>query len=361
MGVFVLDQAEALAQAGHQVGVLALIPISWNDIKQIGMRGLGAFEQHEHGVHVSGLCYAQLPKVYSYPIWRNAYSGKAMMQRYVQAHGKPDVLHVHGFHSGKLAIQLRKEYQLPLVVTEHNSRFIAHTLDAKRLRFAFHFFHQADACVAVSEAFRAALELQSNAAFEVVPNAVNTQLFMPAKPSEDFVFFSAGNFTINKNQRLQIDSFRAVHEQMPGAQLWLAGDGEQLTKCKAYAEQLGILTKVLFLGQLNREELIERMQQASVFLISSKHETFGVVAIEAMACGLHVIATPCGGPEDTVRLCGDIAEGNVVEYSAAMLRAFQNRLHHNPDAARAECESRFSYQAVARQLTELYSRVISTS
>ena len=361
MGVFVSDQAEALAQAGHQVGVLALIPISWNDIKQIGMRGLGAYEQHEHGVHVSGLCYAHWPKVYSYPIWRNAHSGNTMMLRYVQTHGQPDVLHVHGFHSGKLAMRISKKYQLPVVVTEHNSRFMAHTLDAKRLRFALQFFQQADERIAVSEAFRKALESKSKVPFQVIPNAVNTEVFKPAAPSSDFIFLSAGNFTSNKNQRLQIDAFHAVCDQMPGAQLWLAGDGEQLATCKTHVQQLGIYAKVRFLGQLNREEIVKRMQQASVFLISSNHETFGVVAIEAMACGLHVIATPCGGPEDTVRLCGEIAKGEVAAYSAAMFRAFQNRLQHNPDAVRAVCEARFSYQAVARQLTELYSRVISES
>jgi len=361
MGVFVKDQANALAKAGHHVGVLALIPVSWNDIARQRMGGLGEFERNEQGVHVHGMCYAQLPKVYAYPIWRSVFSGKGFFQKYVEEHGLPDVLHVHGFHSGKLALWLRENYHLPVVVTEHNSRFMANTLDAKRLEFALHFFQQADARIAVSEAFRKALEAQAKAALEVIPNAVDTSLFKPGNRSADFIFLSAGNFTANKNQRLQIDAFRVVCDAMPDAQLWLAGDGNQLASCKACVEQIGLQNKVRFLGQLNRSSLIECMQQSSVFLISSKHETFGVVAIEAMACGLHVISTPCGGPEDTVRLCGEIAEGEIATYSAAMLRAYHQRSSHNADAVRAVCESRFSYGAVARQLTELYSRVLSKS
>lgn len=357
-GSFVRDQALCLASNGMQVGVIAIIPISWSNLLNTGFGGLGETSKKEQGVSLHQCCYAQVPRLYRYPIWRSLFSGKRMLRRYISESGKPDVIHVHGFHSAALALWAAKELEVPLVVTEHNSRVLAGTLDAARLKWAVNLYSNADVCIAVSHALARRLETLSARTVEVVPNAVDTTLFAPGQPEQDCVFLSAGNFTPNKNQLLQLESFHRSLDQMPEARLWLAGDGETLEECKRYVSEHRLDTRVTFLGRLSRKELAKRMQQSKFFLISSKHETFGVVAIEAMACGLHVISTRCGGPEDSLSEHGVLTEHGVSEFSDAMLQAYNRRAEFPSIKLHDYAEHRFGYIAVAAQLQGLYSRVI---
>jgi len=266
--------------------------------------------------------------------------------------------HVHGFHCAALALWVASEYGIPLVVTEHNSRILAGTLEAGRLKWAVDLYRHADACIGVSRALAIRMEQLSGRPVEVVPNVVDTAQFVLGIPTEECVFLSAGNFTQNKNQRLQLEAFKQVQHLMPDARLWLVGDGEMLPECKRYAQENRLDERVTFFGRLTRESLLDRMQQAKVFLISSKHETFGVVAIEAMACGLHVISTRCGGPEDSLSEQGVLTEHRVPDFSAAMLQAYHRRNEFPSNSLHEYAERRFGYAAVAAQLQGLYSRVI---
>ncbi|MEQ9229997.1 MAG: glycosyltransferase, partial [Cyclobacteriaceae bacterium] len=63
---------------------------------------------------------------------------------------------------------------------------------------------------------------------------------------------------------------------------------------------LGVSDKITWLGELSREQVREEMQRCSFYVLPSRHETFGNVLLEAVACGKPVIATDCGGPRDIV-------------------------------------------------------------
>jgi glycosyltransferase involved in cell wall biosynthesis len=360
-GSFVHDQALCLVSQGMKVGVISVIPVSWNQLLRRGFHSLGFTAQHDQGISRLQLCYAQVPRLYRYPIYRILYSGKRMVRKYIGESGKPDVIHVHGFHCAALALWMAREYAIPLVVTEHNSRILAGTLEAGRLKWAVDLYRHADVRIGVSGALAHRMEQLSGRPVEVVPNVVDTAQFVPGIPAKECVFLSAGNFTQNKNQRLQLEAFKQVHHLMPDARLWLVGDGEMLSECKRYAKENGLDEQVTFFGRLSRESLLERMQQAKFFLISSKHETFGVVAIEAMACGLHVISTRCGGPEDSLSEHGVLTEHGVSEFSSAMLQAYNRRAEFPSMKLHDFAEQRFGYIAVATQLQGLYSHVINQS
>ena len=169
-GSFVHDQAQCLASQGMHVGVLALIPVSWNDLLKKGFRDLKITARKEEGISVYQRCYAQIPRLYRYPIHKSLTAGKPMVKRYVAEFGKPDVLHVHGFHCAALAFWVAKEYEIPLVVTEHNSRILNGTLDQARLRVAVDLYQRANACIAVSRALAKRMEALAGRSIEVVPN-----------------------------------------------------------------------------------------------------------------------------------------------------------------------------------------------
>jgi glycosyltransferase involved in cell wall biosynthesis len=357
-GVFVRDQALALASAGHRVGVVALVPVSLKDIFRKGLTALGSFHRSDDGVEVMGRCYMQIPRWYGYPIRRSLSLGRAEVVRYIKANGTPDVFHVHGFHTAKLAARVKEKYHMPVIVTEHNSRFLSGAIDAYRLEVALDFYRSADARIAVSESFSKKLQQLSGVSFQVVPNAVDISLFQLKEGNARNVFLSVGNFTENKNQQLQLEAFHEALPSMPNAELWLAGDGPRLDRCKSLAKDLNIESRVKFLGRITREKVIECLGVSRAFLITSHHETFGVVAIEALACGVPVISTRCGGPEEILGEHGHWIEPTPESLAQAMLSEYASNQQVPSHDLRAYCEKRFSYASVAAQLAKVYSQLV---
>ena len=94
-----------------------------------------------------------------------------------------------------------------------------------------------------------------------------------------------------------LHAFAALHGE---PRLIIFGDGPESGALRALCAELGLYSRVSFRGHCPREELAEAYAAADCFVLASRSETFGVAYIEAMAAGLPVIATRCGGPEDFV-------------------------------------------------------------
>jgi len=93
---------------------------------------------------------------------------------------------------------------------------------------------------------------------------------------------------------------KKIHEEMPDARLILVGDGEERERLAALSIQLGIQKDVQFIGQVPYEMVKTFMQQADVFVLPSLSEGFPNVILEAMACGLPIIASRVGGIPDII-------------------------------------------------------------
>ncbi len=116
---------------------------------------------------------------------------------------------------------------------------------------------------------------------------------------EDFLLLYAAEFNKNKNQQLLINAFTKVKGDIPNAKLLLAGEGPLLEECKALARKLGIDEYVHFLGLRNDVELLVKMSDLAV--ASSLREGLPVNILEAMACGLPVVATENRGHRELVK------------------------------------------------------------
>lgn len=359
-GIFYYDQAKALAKEGNKVGFIAIVPTSIKDFLAKGWKNKGTFITEANGVVSMGEIYVQIPKYFSQQFKRTLKSGKEHFKKYIEKYGKPDIIHLHGFEGGELALWIKKEYKIPFIVTEHSSRFLDHSLTSSSLEFAKKIFHEADAKIAVSDSFARKLDEVTGEKFEVVPNITETDFFVPGGEKNKFIFLSAGTFNKNKNQQLQINGFLKISKDFPTAELWLAGDGEEKQKLNDLIIAKGMTEKIKFLGWLNREQLLEKMKQSSCFLISSKHESFGVVAIEAMSCGIPVISTPCGGPESVIKpgINGVITNGSDDDFAFNMLEMLNNSTRYSSEIIRQYAVNNFSGPAISKQLCAVYSRYI---
>lgn len=107
--------------------------------------------------------------------------------------------------------------------------------------------------------------------------------------TDDFLMFYAAEFNKNKNHQLLIRAFAAIKDQVPHARLLLAGQGPLLESCRELAAQLGVASRVQFLGY--RTDIDKLLPICDVAVASSLREGLPVNIMEAMACALPIVAT----------------------------------------------------------------------
>jgi len=122
--------------------------------------------------------------------------------------------------------------------------------------------------------------------------------------------------------------------------------------------------QIKLLGFAPRKQVLEELQKSDAFILSSKYETFGVVVIEAMSCGLPAIATKCGGPESIIENSelGLLVENDdLEELSNAMKDMYENRADYNSNKIRTYVVNNFSEKAVASKLINIYEKVTNNA
>lgn len=212
--------------------------------------------------------------------------------------------------------------------------------------------------------------------FEIVYNGVDARRFTPRTdraalratlglPPETFVIGTVGRFDPMKRYDLLIEAVARLREEdrsgsMPAVQLVFAGDGPEETRLRETAARLGVERDVRFLGR--RSDVPAVLAALDLFTLTSRGEGMSNAILEAMACGLPVVATRVGGNAEIVMdgETGLLIESANVEQLVAALR----RLIGQPGvraamgaAGRQRVESAFTMQRMAEAYTSMYDRV----
>lgn len=171
------------------------------------------------------------------------------------------------------------------------------------LRFSI---KQSDGVTAVSEFLKTKTQSQYdiNKDIRVIPNFINLSIYKKVVNKEteclkerltkhdEKIMVHTSNFRPLKRVDDVIRIFKKVDEQIP-SKLLLIGDGPERSKCEYLAKDLGIDDKVKFYGE--QESFMEILSIADLFLMPSQSESFGLSALEAMACGVPVVSSNAGG------------------------------------------------------------------
>jgi N-acetyl-alpha-D-glucosaminyl L-malate synthase BshA len=223
-----------------------------------------------------------------------------------------DILHVHyaipHSVSALLARQMAAPRRLPFITTLHGTDITLVGNNRNFLPITRYSIEQSDGVTSISQYLlkRTLEEFRIKRSIEVIPNFVNCELYcrMPDPqlraewaPNGEPILMHLSNFRPVKRILDAIETFVLVREKMP-AKLVMIGDGPD----RGAAEELALARKVendvLFLGQQN--EVMRKLSQADLFLLPSEIESFGLAALEAMACEVPVIATNVGGLPEVV-------------------------------------------------------------
>ncbi|WP_018152843.1 glycosyltransferase [Leeia oryzae] len=278
--------------------------------------------------------------------------------------GHIDLMHAHvSYPAGCIAAALASEFNVPYVLTEHMSPFPFLNLvkDGKPLPEVTQAFTQAAATVAVSPSLAKRVASFGYPQPHIIPNMVDERIFSLAPPDPGkMIFFTLCGINEQKGIDHLLEAIALWNPPADRFEFRIGGQGPLRALYEAKAHALGLADRVHWLGTISREQVPAMFRNSHIFVMPSRHETFGVVFAEAIACGKPVIATRCGGPESIVNagngLLVDI--GDVPALAQAMQTLAANWSKYSPQAIRQDFEQRFSRQAVVSQLRILYDDIL---
>ncbi|WP_053374664.1 glycosyltransferase family 4 protein [Paenibacillus sp. FJAT-27812] len=174
--------------------------------------------------------------------------------------------------------------------------------------------------------------------------------------TDDFLLFYAAEFNRNKNHQLLIHALASIKEQVPHARLLLAGTGPLLDACKELAYQLGISSMVHFLGY--RSDIDRLLPMCDVAVASSLREGLPVNIMEAMACGLPIVAAANRGHTELVRdgVNGYVVDQNDVAVFAKRLKQLSEsiELRQLMGMQSMHIVQKYSLIQVKKELNDIY-------
>lgn len=351
VNIFALDQARALRAAGHDVRFAA---VDTRSIRRVRPWGFDTYTLEDIPVYYGAIPCGALPPAFLKLAGCLTASG---ICRTMENDGwKPDIIHQHfGFDFAAMA----EREDIPFVFTEHSSHH-NRPLPPKKAERLKREYERCAAVLAVSRALAENMRGNTGVEAAVVPNIVDTAQFAPRSVRhEHFTFVSTGNLLPVKNMAGLLRAFSRLEGE---PELIVFGSGSESGALRALCAELRLEERVSFRGHCPRKELAEAYAAADCFVLASRSETFGVAYIEAMAAGLPVIATRCGGPEDFITEKNGIMVPVDDEraLTAAMERMIHCRAAYDGAAISADICRRFAPETVAAQLTEIYTAVLES-
>jgi N-acetyl-alpha-D-glucosaminyl L-malate synthase BshA len=358
-GVVATELGMALAQRGHEVHFVSYEPPA--------RYHCCAERVSYHEVAVS-----------TYPLFRYPPYLLAMASKLAEVAENEalDLVHVHyaipHTISACLARQITGRASMPIVTTLHGTDVTIVGREPEYRRIVEYALRLSDGITAVSRS----LADETTAAFEfakpieVIPNFVAPELYRPADEDAvrhcvssegEAVLVHVSNMRPVKNVPDVVRIFARVAAAVP-ARLVLVGDGPELSEARRLAKELGVADRVKYLGET--PDVARVLSCADVFLLPSSQESFGLSALEAMACGVPVVASRVGGiPEvvvdDSTGLLYEVGDVEGMAAGALAILADAPRRVRMRSAARDRVAATFTTDRVVPLYERHYERVLA--
>jgi N-acetyl-alpha-D-glucosaminyl L-malate synthase BshA len=360
-GVIATELGKALALHGHEVHFISYaMPFRLNNfIENVVF----------HEVEMSSY------PLFEFPLYTLALSSKMVE---VAEYERLDIFHVHyaipHASSAFLAKEMLKgKCDVKIATTLHGTDITLVGLEPSFLPLVKFSIEKSDGVTAVSRFLKekTITNYDINKDIEVIPNFVDAEFY---KPNSDCSFrknisskgekilVHTSNFRPVKRVPDTIKIFELVQREIP-SKLILVGDGPDRSECERLVRQLDLVDKVKFLGK--QDGLVEILTASDVFLIPSQSESFGLAALEAMACGLPVVSSSVGGLPELIKHneCGFIAEiGDVERMAKYVIDLLSNERKYKlfSQNARQRAVNKFDKSKVVPLYEEHYRKILNS-
>lgn len=360
-GVVATELGLALAKLGHQVHFISYaIP-----------RRLNRFVENIffHEVEMS-----------TYPLFEHSLYGLSLTSKMLEVieYEKLDLMHVHyAIPHAVSAYMARKVLEkankgIKFITTLHGTDITLVGLEPSFMPLVKFSIEESDGVTAVSRFLKEKTLTNYNIQkeIEVIYNFIDLEIYKPQAsdvfrhhiaPNGEKVLVHTSNFRPVKRVPDTIRILEKVKKELP-AKLVLVGDGPDRSECERLARELDLQKDVIFLGK--QDALAEILNAADLFLMPSQSESFGLSALEAMACGKPVVSSSVGGLPELVfhNETGYIAEiGDVDRMSKYAIDLLTNEKKYNIFAKNSldRAVTHFDKNLVLPKYIEYYEKVLS--
>ncbi len=360
-GVIATELGKALADRDHQVHFISYgIPMRLTQLKE---------NIFYHEVEISNY------PLFEFPLYDLALTSKMVE---VCKYEKLDILHVHYAIPHSISAMLAQQIinnngeKLKFTTTLHGTDITLVGLEPSFLPLVKYSIERSDGVTAVSQFLKdkTLIHYKIKKEIDVIPNFVDTEMY---RPKEDCVFKShfapkgekvlvhISNFRPVKRVPDVIRIFNEVNKKIP-TKLILAGDGPDRSECERLSRELGLKEDVYFLGK--QEAVVDILNASDLFIMPSQSESFGLSALEAMACGLPTVTTSIGGlPELVVHSeTGFIAEiGDISRMARYAIDLLTNESKYKQfsSKARERAVKCFNLDKIVKMYEDHYQKVLN--
>ena len=361
-GVVATELGKALASVGHEVHF-----ITYTQPPRLDFFSENIFY---HEVSVA-----------SYPLFEYLPYESALASKMVDVtvNEQLDLIHVHYAIPHASAAYLAKQIlkykgiHVPVITTLHGTDITLVGRDPSFEPVVTFSINESDGVTAVSESLRddtySSFEILSN--IEVIPNFIDLERFKK-QPKEHFklaicpngekLLMHTSNFRKVKRIEDIIQVFAKVQKQVP-SKLLLVGDGPERSGIEALCRDLGVASDVRFLGKLDTIE--EALSLADLFFLTSEKESFGLAALEAMACEVPVISSDAGGiPEVNIHgVTGFVSKiGDIDDMVTNTVKILKDEALHTQMKANALARAKdFSLEKILPMYERYYEKIVGQS
>jgi len=357
-GVVATELGKALAARGHQIHFISYA---------LPMRLDG---------YLDNISYHEV-EMASYPLFEFPLYTPSLASKIVEVarFEKLDLVHAHYAIPHAISAYLAREIlgtDLKVITTLHGTDITLVGLEPSFLQVMRFSIEQSDGVTAVSRFLREKTMTNYNIDkdIRVIPNFVDTRKYRRAAdadvraklaPAEERVLMHVSNFRVVKRVQDVIRIFAEVRKKIP-SRLLLVGDGPDRSACEILTREMNLQQHVRFLGK--QLELVPILSSADLMLMPSQSESFGLSALEAMACEVPVVSSSVGGlPELQVHgETGYIAEigdiDRMARYSVELLTNEVKRRQFGL-AGRARAEQNFDVRKIVTMYEDYYAECLA--
>ncbi|HUS02238.1 MAG TPA: glycosyltransferase [Chitinophagaceae bacterium] len=293
---------------------------------------------------------------------------KQILKKYLEENEKPPIVHLHvAMKAGIIALWLKKKYNIPFVLSEHWTGYYKPALDNiynRGLIFKYltkQVLSNTTMLLPVTKDLGETINQDIvKATYTVIPNAVNTDLFY-YKPVQNkkirFIHLSSMNY--HKNIGGIIRGVKLLADEGWDFELKMIGsvNGSFIE----LAGQLNLIGEFIeFKNEIPYEEVANEMQLSNALVLFSRVENLPCVILEALCCGLPVVASEVGGINEVINdQNGILVESkNELQLKEAMKKMILNYSNYNRQEIAGDAKNKFSYTVVGKQFNEIYAGFI---
>ncbi|KUO72799.1 MAG: glycosyl transferase family 1 [Desulfosporosinus sp. BRH_c37] len=372
-GIFVRQQAVALARLGVEINVVAPVPWVPSFMVRRGKWGeypLVPFVEQPDGFPIFHPRVLEFPRSLFFEFYPQTYTHGIRRVFTEQIARGVDIIHAHVAHpDGAAALNFGLQFNIPVVVTIHGQDF-AYTLKRSRIcaESVRATLKRASAVILVSEKLKSHYGLETWAdqlkKYRIIYNGVDLQdVVRSSQKASRRILLTVGFLRPDKGHAVVLKALPELVREFPDLEYRIVGDGSERVKLEALTEELGLGRHVVFLGSLPHHEAMNEMSKCDIFILPSWNEAFGIVYLEAMAHGKPIIGTLGEGISELLAKEG-IGRAVPAKDVLAIKKAIRG-LFANPDQAKEMgargkdlVTRRFTWESNAQQTLKVYEEII---